>query len=69
MINSLITLLIYCIVLGVVVWLINYLVATLPIADPFGRIIRIATMVIAVLIVILLLLSLVDSGPVRLPRL
>jgi hypothetical protein len=69
MISVFFTIIIYALVLGLVVWLVHYLVDVTPIAPPFGRIAKIAVTVVAVLIMVLLLLSLVDSGPVRLPRL
>ena len=68
MISTLITIIIYCVVLGLIVWLLNYLIDVIPLAEPFARIARIVVIVLAVLIVILLLLSLVETGPVRLPR-
>ena len=68
MIGVLLTIIIYAVVLGLVVWLVHYLVDVTPIAPPFGRIAKIAVTVVAVLILVLLLLSLVDSGPLRFPR-
>jgi hypothetical protein len=68
MIGTLITIIIYCVVLGLIVWLLNYLIDVIPLAEPFARIARIVVIVLAVLIVIMLLLSLVDSGPLRFPR-
>lgn len=69
MIAGLLNLIVYCLVIGLVIWLIHYLVDVIPVPHPFNRVIKVATLVIAVLLVILLLLSLVDSGPVRFPRL
>ena len=68
MIGTLITIIIYCLVLGLIVWLLNYLIDVIPLQEPFARIARIVVIVLAVLIVIMLLLSLVDSGPLRFPR-
>ena len=57
---------IYLIVLGVVVWLIFYVIDSVPIPDPLGRVIRVVVMVLAVLIAILVLLSLIGvSIPVH----
>lgn len=69
MISVLLTLIIYALVLGLVVWLVHYVIDVTPIGPPFGRIAKIAVTVVAVLIMVMLLLTLVDSGPVRLPRL
>jgi preprotein translocase subunit SecE len=70
MISALLSLVLYIIVLGLIYWLLDYLIRTIPIPDPFGRVARIILVVVAVLIIIMLLLSLVgDGGPVRLPRL
>jgi preprotein translocase subunit SecE len=69
MIAALFTVLIYCLVLGIIVWLVNYLISAIPIEEPFARIARILVVVIAVLIVVFLLLSLVGVGDIGLPRL
>lgn len=69
MVSALITVLIYAIALGLIVWLCIYLLDTLPVPQPFNRVARVLVIAIAVLMMILLLLSLVDSGPLRLPRL
>jgi TRAP-type C4-dicarboxylate transport system permease small subunit len=69
-ISALFTLIIYALVLGILFWLFDYLVATLPIPDPPARFIRIAIVVVFVLIFIALLLNLVGvSTGVDLPRL
>jgi hypothetical protein len=69
MITSLIYLVVYIIVLGLIVWLLNYLIDIVPLAEPFNRVAKIALMVVAILIVILLLLNfigVIDGGPPRL---
>ena len=69
MITSLIYLVVYIIVLGLIVWLLNYLIDVVPLAEPFNRVAKIALMVVAILIVILLLLNfigVIDGGPPRL---
>lgn len=71
MIAALINLIIYCIVLGIVVWLVLYLIDAIPLPEPFHRIVRVAIIVVASLIVILLLLNFVGvdiGGPPRLVR-
>ena len=69
MISTLLTLVIYCLVLGLIVWLVHYVIDVIPISEPFARIAKILVIVVAVIIIILLLLSLIDGGPARLPRL
>jgi hypothetical protein len=69
MITSLVYLVVYIIIVGVILWLLNYLVDNVPLQDPFRRVAKIALMVIGVLIIILLLLNFVgvmDGGPPRL---
>lgn len=68
MVGGLLTIVIYCIALGLIVWLVHYLIDVTPVAEPFARVAKIIVIVLAVLIVIMLLLSLVDSGPLRFPR-
>lgn len=69
MITSLIYFVVYIIVLGLILWLLNYLIDVVPLQDPFRRVAKVALMVIGVLIVILLLLNFIgvlDGGPPRL---
>lgn len=69
MLSGLISVVIYVVVLGLIFWLLDYLIRIIPLQEPFARIARIVLAVLSVIIIIFLLLSLVDSGPVRLPRL
>jgi len=69
-VSGLVSLAVTLLVIGVVVWLINYAVDNLPIADPIGRVIKVAAMVIGLLIVVLALLQfagLVATGPIVAP--
>jgi hypothetical protein len=69
MITSLVYLVVYIIIVGVILWLLNYLIDNVPLQEPFRRVAKIALMVIGVLIIILLLLNFVgvmDGGPPRL---
>jgi hypothetical protein len=68
MLSGLIALVVYIIVIGLIVWLLLYLIEALPLPAPFGQIARVVVIAIAVLFVIMLLLSLVGEGP-ALPRL
>lgn len=71
MIAALIQLVIYIVVLGLVFWLLNYLIDTVPLPDPFARIAKVIIAVVAVLIVLMLVLQLlgVSTGfpPLRAP--
>jgi TRAP-type C4-dicarboxylate transport system permease small subunit len=69
MISSLVFLIVYIIVLGLIIWLLNYLIDVVPLQDPFRRIAKVALLVVGTLIVILLLLNFIgvlDGGPPRL---
>ena len=69
MITGLIYLVIYIVIVGVILWLLNYLIDNVPMEPPFRRVAKVAIMVVGVLIIILLLLNfvgLLDGGPPRL---
>lgn len=68
MIGALIHLVIYLIVIGIIVWLLLYLIDAIPLPEPFNRVARVCIIVLSVLIVILLLLQLVGTD-VGMPRL
>jgi hypothetical protein len=69
MISALVTLIIYLLVLGLLYWLVIYIIDTVPIPDPPARIIKIALMVIMILMVIVLLLNMLGMGTgLDLPR-
>lgn len=63
MIESLISLLVYILVLGIVLWLALYIIGVIPLPEPFGQVARVVIIVIGCLILILLLLGLVDGLP------
>jgi len=69
MITSLVYLVIYILVIGVVIWLLLYLIDNVPLPDPFHRIARVVIMVVGVLVVILLLLQFVGAIDGGMPRL
>jgi hypothetical protein len=69
MITSLIMLVVYIIVVGLVLWLLNYLVDAVPLQDPFRRVAKVAIIVIGVLIIILLLLQFIGAMDAGFPRL
>lgn len=62
MINQLIWLLIYVVCIGLLCWLIYWVVDTIPIPDPINRFIKIAVVVIGVIALILLLLKIPSAG-------
>jgi cytochrome c biogenesis protein CcdA len=70
MLAALINLVVYLIIVGIVVWLLIYLVDVIPLPQPFHRIARVAITVIGVLIVILALLQFagMDVGAPRMVR-
>jgi hypothetical protein len=70
MISALITLIVYLLVLGLLYWLVIYVLDTIPIPDPPNRIIKIALMVLMVLVIIVLLLNILGvGGDLHMPRL
>ena len=69
MIAGLINLVIYLLVLGIVAWLVFYVVDAIPLPQPINRIVKLAVTVIIALVVILMLLNLVGVGTgVDLPK-
>lgn len=61
--TGLIAILIWLIILGVVIGLVYFIVDTLPVPDPLGRIIKVVAVVIACIFVILVLLQVAGVGP------
>jgi cytochrome c biogenesis protein CcdA len=57
MISALVYLVIYIVVVGLIIWLLTYLIDAISLPEPFHRVARIGILVIGVLIVILLLLN------------
>jgi hypothetical protein len=69
MIGTLIVLVVYVVILGLVLWLLHYLVNSLPMFEPFRQIANIIITVIGVIALIFILMSIVGEGGLRLPRL
>ena len=70
MIAAVFTLVIYLAVIGLLYWLVIYVIDSVPIPDPPARIIKILAMVLLVLLVIVLLLNLIGANTgITLPRL
>lgn len=68
MIAALIHLVIYMIVVGIIVWLLLFLIDSIPLPEPFNRVARVCIIVVSVLIVVLLLLQFIGAD-VGIPRL
>jgi len=69
MIGALITLIVYLLVIGILWWLVIYIVDAIPIPNPPNRIIKIVLMVILSIVIIVMLLNLVGVHTgVDLPR-
>lgn len=69
MISSLIYLVIYLVVTGLIVWLLLYVIDAIPLPEPFHRIARVLVIVLGVIIIIVLLLSLIgEPTGFKLPR-
>ena len=69
MIGSLIVLVVYILILGLILWLLHYVVNAMPMFEPFRQIANIIITVIGVIALIFILLSIVGDGGLRLPRL
>jgi hypothetical protein len=66
---GLVNFVIVLIIVGMVFWLLHYLLTTLPVPEPFRTVGRTVLIVLGVLICILLLLDLIGiGGGLRLPR-
>ena len=58
---SLIYLVIYVVVVGLVIWLLRFLIDANPLGEPLRRLANIAVVVIGVLVIIVLLLNFVGK--------
>ena len=58
---SLIYLIIYVVVVGLVIWLLRFLIDANPLGEPLRRLANIAVVVIGVLVIIVLLLNFVGK--------
>jgi hypothetical protein len=63
MIDSLVSLIIYLLVAGILVALVVYVVDAIPVPEPFNRLIKIVVFVVAALICIYALLGLIGAAP------
>lgn len=65
MIGGLITLVVYIIIIGIIIWLLRYLISVVPMDEQFRTVANVVILVVGVLILILLLLNfagLIDGG-------
>jgi hypothetical protein len=58
---GLIHLVIYIIVVGIIIWLLLYLIDHVPLPEPFNRVARVVILVVGVLCLILILLNFVGA--------
>lgn len=63
MIGALITLVIYIIIIGLIMWLLTWALDQVPIPEPFKSVARIMIIVVGVLIVCFLLLGMLGETP------
>lgn len=63
MLASLVTLVVYIIVVGLILWLLLWALDQLPAVEPFKTVARVLIIVIGVLILIALLLGFVGEAP------
>lgn len=71
MVTSLISLVIYIVIVGVIFWLLIYVIDNVPIFEPFRQVARMVVMVFGALILIIILLQflgVVDGGMPRLGK-
>jgi len=59
MIPALINLIVWLLVVGILYWLVIYIIDTVPIPDPPARIIKLVLLVVLAIVVILMLLDLI----------
>ena len=67
MIGALINLIVYLLVVGILIWLVLYVVDNIPLPEPFNRVVRVAVVVLGVLIIVLMILQLMGGVNFDLP--
>lgn len=69
MIMALVNLIIYLLIVGILIWLVYYVVDAIPLPQPINKIVKLAVVVVTALIIIVLLLNLVGvGGGIDLPK-
>lgn len=66
MVGTLISLVIYLIIIGLIFYVLWWALSQMPLPEPFGTVARVLLVLVAVLIVVYLLLGLVPSGGLHL---
>jgi hypothetical protein len=66
-IGTLISIIIVCLILGVVWWAVQQLLPLIPLGEPFRTIIRVLMTVIVVLVVLWVILALLGTAGVKVP--
>lgn len=69
MIPTLINLIIWLLIIGILLALVYWVLDAIPVPQPLNRIIKIVIVVLAVLVIVLLLLQLVGGVSTGLPKL
>jgi hypothetical protein len=67
MIESLLILVLYVVIVGIVLWLISYLIGAVPMEPHFKQVAKVLLIVVGIVIVILLLLRYLPLPPAALP--
>ncbi len=62
-IAALISAVIYLVVVGLIIWLLLYLIDVIPLPEPFHKVARVLVIAFAVIIVIYFLLGLLGQAP------
>lgn len=62
MIGTLVTIIIYVLILGLLYWLCTYLLGLFPLPEPMNRIIQAIIVVVFVLVLISILISVLGGG-------
>lgn len=63
MIETLVNVVLYVVILGLIFWLLDYIIANVPVFEPFRGIARTILVVVACLILIVFLLQLLPGVP------
>ena len=69
MIATLLSLILWIIILGLILWLLQYVINNIPLFEPFRQIANVLVVVVGVLMLIMILLSLFGVVDAGLPRL
>lgn len=68
MIETLISLIIYLVIVGLIWWAVTTILAVIPLSDPIKTVVNVLLIVVLCLICIYALLSLVPAGHIQLGR-